>query len=71
MGHSATDRAYSTAILDTRESQGVAKCTLSANKEGLLTKLAQLQFDRQALVDAYKQTRTKLKHKETLNALDA
>lgn len=47
------------------------KVSLSAQKEDLAKKLAQHQSDRQALVDAYKQTRSNLKDIEALIALDA
>ena len=47
------------------------KVSLSAQKEDLSKKLAQQQSDRQALVDAYKQTRSNLKDIEALIALDA
>ncbi|MEE3131456.1 MAG: exonuclease SbcC, partial [Pseudomonadota bacterium] len=47
------------------------KVSLGAQKEDLAKKLAQQQSDRQALVDAYKQTRSNLKDIETLIALDA
>ena len=45
--------------------------SLGAQKEDLAKKLAQQQSDRQALVDAYKQTRSNLKDIEALIALDA
>jgi exonuclease SbcC len=47
------------------------KVSLSAQKEDLAKQLAQQQSDRQALVDAYKQTRSNLKVIEALIALDA
>ena len=47
------------------------KVSLGAQKEDLAKKLAQQQSDRQALVDAYKQTRSNLKDIEALIALDA
>ncbi|GFD78081.1 nuclease SbcCD subunit C [Tenacibaculum sp. KUL118] len=47
------------------------KVSLSAQKEDLSKQLAQQQSDRQALVDAYKQTRSNLKDIEALIALDA
>ncbi|USI29519.1 AAA family ATPase [Alteromonas macleodii] len=47
------------------------KVSLGAQKEDLAKKLAQQQSDRQALVDAYKQTRSNLKEIEALIALDA
>ena len=47
------------------------KVSLSAQKEDLAKQLAQQQSDRQALVDAYKQTRSNLKDIEALIALDA
>ena len=46
------------------------RVSLSAQKEDLAKKLAQQQSDRQALVDAYKQTRSNLKDIEALIALD-
>jgi len=46
------------------------KVSLGAQKEDLAKKLAQQQSDRQALVDAYKQTRSNLKDIEALIALD-
>ncbi len=47
------------------------KVSLGAQKEDLAKQLAQQQSDRQALVDAYKQTRSNLKVIEALIALDA
>ena len=47
------------------------RVSLSAQKEDLAKQLAQQQSDRQALVDAYKQTRSNLKDIEALIALDA
>ncbi|AFT73503.1 AAA family ATPase [Alteromonas macleodii] len=47
------------------------KVSLGAQKEDLAKQLAQQQSDRQALVDAYKQTRSNLKDIEALIALDA
>lgn len=47
------------------------KVSLSTQKEDLAKQLAQQQSDRQALVDAYKQTRSNLKDIEALIALDA
>jgi len=47
------------------------KVSLSAQKDDLAKQLAQQQSDRQALVDAYKQTRSNLKDIEALIALDA
>lgn len=47
------------------------KVSLGAQKEDLAKKLAQQQSDRQALVDAYKQTRSNLKDIEALIALNA
>ncbi len=47
------------------------KVSLSAQREDLAKQLAQQQSDRQALVDAYKQTRSNLKDIEALIALDA
>jgi exonuclease SbcC len=47
------------------------KVSLSAQREDLAKQLAQQQSDRQALVEAYKQTRTNLKDIEALIALDA
>ncbi|AMN10843.1 exonuclease SbcC [Alteromonas macleodii] len=47
------------------------KVSLGVQKEDLAKKLAQQQSDRQALVDAYKQTRSNLKDIEALIALDA
>lgn len=47
------------------------KVSRSAQKEDLTKQLAQQQSDRQALVDAYKQTRSNLKDIEALIALDA
>ena len=46
------------------------KVSLGVQKEDLAKKLAQQQSDRQALVDAYKQTRSNLKDIEALIALD-
>ncbi|GMM73607.1 AAA family ATPase [Alteromonas gracilis] len=50
---------------------GEDKVSLSAKKEDLAKQLQQQQSDRQALVDAYKQTRGDLKDIEALIALDA
>jgi len=50
---------------------GEDKVSLSAQKEDLAKQLQQQQSDRQALVDAYKQTRGDLKDIEALIALDA
>lgn len=47
------------------------KVSLNAQKVDLAKQLAQQQSDRQALVDAYKQTRSNLKDIEALIALDA
>ncbi|TKB04774.1 exonuclease SbcC [Alteromonas portus] len=47
------------------------KVSLGAQKEDLAKKLAQQQSERQALVDAYRQTRSNLKDIEALIALDA
>ena len=47
------------------------RVSLSAQREDLAKQLAQQQSDRQALVDAYKQTRSNLKDIEALIALDA
>ena len=47
------------------------RVSLSAQREDLAKQLAQQQSDRQALVDAYKQTRSNLKDVEALIALDA
>ena len=47
------------------------KVSLNAQKDDLAKQLAQQQSDRQALVDAYKQTRSNLKVIEALIALDA
>ncbi len=47
------------------------KVSLSAQKEDLAKQLAKQQSERQALVDAYKQTRSNLKDIEALIALDA
>lgn len=47
------------------------KVSLSAQREDLAKQLAQQQSDRQALVEAYKQTRSNLKDIEALIALDA
>lgn len=47
------------------------KVSLSAQKDDLGKQLAQQQSDRQALVNAYKQTRSNLKDIEALIALDA
>jgi len=46
------------------------RVSLSAQREDLAKQLAQQQSDRQALVDAYKQTRSNLKDIEALIALD-
>ncbi|OUV39425.1 MAG: exonuclease SbcC [Rhodobacteraceae bacterium TMED111] len=50
---------------------GDDKASLSTQKEGLAKQLERQQSDRQALVDAYKQTRSSLKDVEALIALDA
>ena len=47
------------------------RVSLSAQREDFAKQLAQQQSDRQALVDAYKQTRSNLKDIEALIALDA
>lgn len=47
------------------------KVSLGAQKEDLAKQLAQQQSERQALVDAYRQTRSNLKDIEALIALDA
>ncbi|WP_334036568.1 AAA family ATPase [Alteromonas macleodii] len=47
------------------------KVSLSAQREDFAKQLAEQQSDRQALVDAYKQTRSNLKDIEALIALDA
>ena len=47
------------------------KVSLSAQKEDLAKQLAKQQSERQALVDAYKQTRSNLKDIDALIALDA
>ncbi|CAI2388951.1 AAA family ATPase [Alteromonas macleodii] len=47
------------------------KVSLNAQKDDLAKQLAQQQSDRQALVDAYKQTRSNLKDIEAIIALDA
>lgn len=47
------------------------KVSLGAQKEDLAKQLAKQQSERQALVDAYKQTRSNLKDIEALIALDA
>ncbi|MHC6646048.1 AAA family ATPase [Alteromonas sp. HB246098] len=47
------------------------KVSLSTQKEDLAKQLAKQQSERQALVDAYKQTRSNLKDIEALIALDA
>ncbi|MCZ8531315.1 AAA family ATPase [Alteromonas sp. PRIM-21] len=47
------------------------KISLSVQKEDLAKQLAKQQTERQALVDAYKQTRSNLKDIEALIALDA